>query len=87
MTPNVVTLWYRAPELLFGETKYTTAVDIWSAGCVMGELLQHKPLLPGSTEQTEIELITKLLGTPNETIWPGFSKLAHANILSLPKQE
>ncbi|KAI7849570.1 kinase-like domain-containing protein [Circinella umbellata] len=86
MTPNVVTLWYRAPELLFGEATYTTAVDLWSAGCILGELMQHRPLLPGNTEQSELNLIVKLLGTPNEHIWPGFSKLPLAKSLILPKQ-
>ncbi|KAI7871226.1 kinase-like domain-containing protein [Spinellus fusiger] len=87
MTPNVVTLWYRSPELLLGETNYTTAVDLWSAGCIMGELLQHKPILPGNTEQVELDLIVKLLGTPNETIWPGFSRLPLAKSIVLPKQD
>ncbi|KAG2177019.1 hypothetical protein INT43_007673, partial [Umbelopsis isabellina] len=87
MTPKVVTLWYRAPELLFGESHYTTAVDMWSVGCIFGELMKHKPLLPGNTEQKEIELIVKLIGSPNETIWPGFSKLPFAKSLILPQQE
>lgn len=86
MTPNVVTLWYRAPEVLFGDNNYTTAIDLWSAGCIMGELMQHKPLLPGNTEQAELDLIVKLLGSPNDTIWPGFSKLPSAKLLVLPDQ-
>ncbi|KAI8334597.1 kinase-like domain-containing protein [Chlamydoabsidia padenii] len=87
MTPNVVTLWYRSPELLYGDANYTTAVDLWSAGCIMGELLQHRPLLPGTTEQTQLNLIVKLLGTPNETIWPGFTQLPLGKALLLPKQD
>ncbi|CAO3642585.1 unnamed protein product [Cunninghamella blakesleeana] len=87
MTPNVVTLWYRSPELLYGDANYTTAVDLWSAGCIMGELLLHKPLLPGSTEQSQLNLIVKLLGTPNENIWPGYSHLPLAKALVLPKQD
>lgn len=62
MSPNVVTLWYRAPELLLGCTVYTTAIDMWSAGCILGELLLHKPLLPGRTEVQQIEMIVDLLG-------------------------
>lgn len=69
MTPNVVTLWYRAPELLFGATNHSTAIDMWAAGCILGELLLHKPLLPGKTEIQQIEMIIELLGkcffTPN----------------------
>lgn len=62
MTPNVVTLWYRAPELLLGSKMHTTAVDMWAAGCILGELLLHKPLLPGKTEIQQIEMIIDLLG-------------------------
>ncbi|SAM00300.1 hypothetical protein [Absidia glauca] len=87
MTPNVVTLWYRSPELLYGDANYSTAVDLWSAGCIMGELLQHRPLLPGTTEQTQLNLIVKLLGTPNEHIWPGFTQLPLGKALLLPKQD
>ncbi|KAL9558070.1 hypothetical protein MBANPS3_001093 [Mucor bainieri] len=86
MTPNVVTLWYRAPEVLFGDSYYTTAIDLWSAGCIMGELMQHKPLLPGNTEQAQLDMIVKLLGSPNDKIWPGFDKLPAAKMLVLPKQ-
>ncbi|KAI7896044.1 kinase-like domain-containing protein [Mucor mucedo] len=86
MTPNVVTLWYRAPEVLFGDTNYTTSIDLWSAGCIMGELMQHKPLLPGNTEQAQLDLIVKLLGSPNDSIWPGFNKLPSSKLLVLPKQ-
>ncbi|KAI9311046.1 kinase-like domain-containing protein [Dichotomocladium elegans] len=87
MTPNVVTLWYRSPELLLGESFYTTAVDLWSAGCIFGELLLHRPFLPGNTEQAQLDLIVKLLGTPNEHIWPGFARLPLANVFELPKQD
>lgn len=62
MTPNVVTLWYRAPELLLGTTMHCTAVDMWAAGCILCELLLHKPLLPGKTEIQQIEMIIDLLG-------------------------
>ena len=70
MTPTVVTLWYRAPELLLGSLTQTTAIDIWSAACVFAELLLHKPLLPGRSELNQIELTINLLGTPTEAIWP-----------------
>lgn len=58
-----------------------------SVGCIFGELMRHKPLLPGNTEQKEIELIVNLLGSPNDTIWPGYSKLPFAKSLNLPQQE
>lgn len=86
MTPVVVTLWYRAPELLFGSKQQTTAIDVWSVACIFGELLLHKPLLPGRTEFNQIELIVSLLGSPNETIWPGLSKFEFFESFSLKQQ-
>lgn len=62
MTPRVVTLWYRAPELLLQAPTQTTSVDMWAAGCILGELLGHKPLLPGRSEIQQLELIVDLLG-------------------------
>ncbi|XP_075484658.1 cyclin-dependent kinase G-2-like [Primulina tabacum] len=74
-TSLVVTLWYRAPELLLGAKQYSTAIDMWSLGCIMSELLSKEPLFNGKTEVEQLDKIFKILGTPNETIWPGFSKL------------
>ncbi|KAG0047715.1 Cyclin-dependent kinase 10 [Gryganskiella cystojenkinii] len=85
MTPKVVTLWYRAPELLFGDLNYTTAVDMWSAGCIFGELLKHAPLLPGKVEKEQVDLMIELLGTPHEKIWAGFNQLPMSSI-KLPEQ-
>lgn len=62
MTPRIVTLWYRAPEILFEAKTHSTAVDMWAAGCILGELLTHKPLLPGKSEIQQIEMIIDLLG-------------------------
>lgn len=62
MTPQVVTLWYRAPELLLASRFQTTAIDMWAVGCILGELLDHKPLLPGTTEIAQLEYIIDLLG-------------------------
>ncbi|XP_030367907.1 cyclin-dependent kinase 10 isoform X3 [Strigops habroptila] len=86
MTPKVVTLWYRAPELLLGMATQTTSIDMWAAGCILAELLAHKPLLPGTSEIHQIDLIVQLLGTPNENIWPGFSKLPLVSQYTLRKQ-
>ncbi|KVI05763.1 cyclin-dependent kinase G-2-like isoform X1 [Cynara cardunculus var. scolymus] len=74
-THLVVTLWYRAPELLLGAKEYSTAIDMWSLGCIMAELLSKQPLFNGKTEFDQLDKIFKTLGTPNETIWPGYSKL------------
>ena len=61
-TSKVVTLWYRAPELLFGSKVYHTAVDMWAIGCIFAELLKHQPLLPGKNEMHQLQLIYELLG-------------------------
>ncbi|MEE6483893.1 hypothetical protein FKM82_013686 [Ascaphus truei] len=74
-TPIVVTLWYRAPELLLGAKEYSTAIDMWSVGCIFGELLTQKPLFPGKSEIDQINKIFKDLGTPSEKIWPGYNEL------------
>ncbi|KAK5923307.1 hypothetical protein CgunFtcFv8_000288 [Champsocephalus gunnari] len=74
-TPVVVTLWYRSPELLLGAKEYSTAVDLWSVGCIFGELLTQKPLFPGKSEIDQINKIFKDLGSPSEKIWPGYNEL------------
>ncbi|XP_055538173.1 cyclin-dependent kinase 10 [Wyeomyia smithii] len=86
MTPGLVTLWYRSPELLFGAKEQTTAVDMWATGCILGELLSHKPLMPGVSEISQIELIIDLLGTPSEAIWPDFPKLPAVQNFTLKVQ-
>lgn len=68
--PNVAYIcsrYYRAPELIFGSTKYTTAIDIWSAGCVLGELLISQPLFPGESSVDQLVEIIRVLGTPAKT--------------------
>lgn len=80
-TALVVTRWYRPPELLLGERKYTTAVDIWGIGCVFAELFIRKPILVGKSDAHQAQLIFELIGSP-ET-WDGAAKLpnkTHFNI-------
>ncbi|KAL6779722.1 CDKH1 [Auxenochlorella protothecoides x Auxenochlorella symbiontica] len=74
-THMVVTLWYRAPELLLGAKHYSTAVDVWSVGCIMAELLTREPLFPGKGEIDQLGKIFGLLGTPTEETWPGLDRL------------
>jgi len=75
-TNKVVTLWYRAPELLLGETHYNSSIDMWSAGCVFVDFLTRKPLFPGNkTELEQIGVIWALLGTPTEENWPNAKNL------------
>ena len=75
LTHEVVTLWYRAPEILLGQTNYTPSVDIWSVGCIYAEMLLGKPLFEGECEIDQIFKIFQVLGTPNETTWPGVTAL------------
>jgi cyclin-dependent kinase len=72
---EVVTLWYRAPDVLLGSRKYSTPIDIWSAGCIFGEMVTGKPLFPGSSTLDELLRIFKALGTPSEESWPGIVEL------------
>lgn len=75
-THEVVTLWYRAPEILLGEKHYSPAVDMWSVGCIFAELAKGKVLFRGDSEIGELFEIFQVLGTPNDmTNWPGVSKL------------
>lgn len=84
LTQLVVTLWYRAPELLLGATTYGEAVDMWSVGCIFGELLTQEPLLQGRNEVDELTKIFELCGIPTEDTWPGFRRLPNARSLRLP---
>ncbi|CAK7223323.1 hypothetical protein SBRCBS47491_005169 [Sporothrix bragantina] len=84
LTPLVVTLWYRAPELLLGARRYGRAVDMWSVGCIFGELLTREPLLQGKNEADELARIFDLCGVPTDTTWPGFRRLPNARALRLP---
>eukprot|EP00270_Netrium_digitus_P015439 TRINITY_DN5413_c0_g1_i1.p1 TRINITY_DN5413_c0_g1~~TRINITY_DN5413_c0_g1_i1.p1 ORF type:complete len:409 (+),score=92.31 TRINITY_DN5413_c0_g1_i1:121-1227(+) len=66
MTEYVVTRWYRAPELLLSCEEYTTAIDVWSVGCIFAELLGRKPLFPGKDYIHQLKLIINLIGSPDE---------------------
>ncbi|KAK9813941.1 hypothetical protein WJX73_005852 [Symbiochloris irregularis] len=74
-THEIVTLWYRAPEVLLGCSMYSPAVDMWSVACIFAEIVRKEPLLPGDSEWQQLLHIFKLLGTPNEETWPGVTKL------------
>ncbi|KAK4788832.1 hypothetical protein SAY86_020151 [Trapa natans] len=75
LTNHVITLWYRPPELLLGATKYGPAVDMWSVGCIFAELLHGKPIFPGKDVPEQLNKIFELCGAPDETNWPGVSKI------------
>ncbi|KAF5735335.1 Serine/threonine-protein kinase [Tripterygium wilfordii] len=69
LTNRVVTLWYRAPELLLGSTDYGVGIDLWSAGCVLAEMFAGRPIMPGRTEVEQLHRIFKLCGTPSGEYW------------------
>lgn len=71
----MITLWYRPPELLLGATRYGPPVDIWSAGCILAELILGKPLFTGKSEMDQLQLIFDMLGTPTPETWDGFQDL------------
>jgi len=75
-THEIVTLWYRAPEVLLGIKTYSTGVDMWSIGCIFAEMVLGHPLFPGDSEIDELFRIFRILGTPTEQTWPGVSQLA-----------
>ncbi|KAI1728151.1 protein kinase domain-containing protein [Ditylenchus destructor] len=74
-THEIVTLWYRAPEILLGAQRYSTGVDIWSIGCIFAEMARKKPLFQGDSEIDQIFRIFRILSTPTEEIWPNVSHL------------
>ncbi|ODQ65062.1 negative regulator of the PHO system [Nadsonia fulvescens var. elongata DSM 6958] len=72
---EVVTLWYRAPDVLLGSRTYSTSIDIWSTGCIMAEMFTGRPLFPGASNEDQLDRIFKLMGTPNERTWANISTL------------
>lgn len=76
-TKEVLTLWYRAPEILLGCIEYTTAVDIWSIGCIFAELHLKKPLFLGENDIDQLFKIFRIKGTPNANVWPEVVTLQH----------
>ncbi|RAK97684.1 negative regulator of the PHO system [Aspergillus ibericus CBS 121593] len=72
---EVVTLWYRAPDVLLGSRSYSTSIDIWSIGCIVAEMYMGRSLFPGSNNEDQLQKIFKIMGTPCEGSWPGVSRL------------
>ncbi|UYV76278.1 CDK12 [Cordylochernes scorpioides] len=74
-TNKVITLWYRPPELLLGEERYGPAIDIWSCGCILGELFTKKPIFQANQEFAQLEAISRICGTPTPAVWPNVINL------------
>ena len=84
LTHEILTLWYRAPEILLGQKEYSTPIDIWSIGLIFYEMAHRKPLFAGDCEIDQIFKIFQIFGTPNENNWPGITKLPEFK-LSFPQ--
>ncbi len=76
---EVVTLWYRAPDVLMGSRKYSQSIDVWSCGTIFAEMATGRPLFPGTNVQDQLVRIFKVMGTPTEETWPGVSALPEYN--------
>jgi cyclin-dependent kinase 10 len=74
-TPKVVTLWYRAPEVILGVGQYDEAIDMWSVGCIFAELIKRRPLFPADSELESVSLFCELIGLPNDKLWPELVRL------------
>ncbi|CAK9824087.1 Cyclin-dependent kinase 20 [Anthophora retusa] len=81
---QIATRWYRAPELLYGARYYTSAIDMWSVGCILGELLNKSPLFPGETDIEQLAIVLKYLGTPTSETWPDLNILPDYNKITFP---
>lgn len=85
-THEVVTLWYRSPDVLMGSRQYGTAVDIWSVGCIFAEMATGSPLFPGQNDNDQLDKIFELLGTPDVTSWPSIVDLPdHHKYARIPR--
>ena len=81
---QVATRWYRPPELLYGARVYDEGVDLWGVGCILGELINSSPLFPGENDIDQLCCVTRILGTPNEQVWPGLSDLPDYKKITFP---
>jgi len=85
-TNKVITLWYRPPELLLGEERYGPAIDVWSCGCILGELFTKKPLFQANEEFAQLMVISRMCGTPCPAVWPDVIHLPGFQQLKPKKQ-
>ena len=81
---EVVTLWYRPPDVLLGSTEYSTSIDVWAVGCIFFEMACGRPLFAGTKVEEELYLIFRLLGTPTEKTLPGVTSNPEFQALQIP---
>lgn len=87
MTDYIATRWYRAPEVILSWKRYSAAIDVWSVGCILAELITRKPLLPAGSEEEQILMINDLIGNPQEEMSEEISKENKEFLKSLPKRK
>lgn len=80
-THEVVTMWYRSPDVLLGSTQYGTSVDMWSVGCIFAEMATGRPLFAGRNDADQLLLIFRFLGTPNSSIWPSLNQYPNSTTM------
>lgn len=85
-TNKVITLWYRPPELLLGEERYGPPIDVWSCGCILGELFTKKPIFQANQEMAQLDSISRICGTPCPAVWPKVIHLPHWHTFKPKKQ-
>ncbi|CCD69307.1 Cyclin-dependent kinase 7 [Caenorhabditis elegans] len=85
-THQVVTRWYRAPELLFGARSYGVGIDIWSVGCIIAELLLRNPIFPGESDIDQLVKIFNILGCPTPETWPNMTEM-NSYVIIKPQTE
>lgn len=86
-TPDVVSQWYKAPELLFGDKTYELGIDIWALGCAIAEMSRGSPLFKGDSDLDLLHRIFKVLGTPTRDQIPNYDKLVDAFNVNMPTYE
>lgn len=84
---EVVTLWYRPPDIILENNKYFYSIDIWGVGCILSEMSTMRPLFPGSKEEDQLNKIFRILGTPTEETWPGVTSLPGWKKFNLEQRE
>ncbi|XP_048462207.1 cyclin-dependent kinase 16-like [Rhincodon typus] len=82
---EVVTLWYRPPDVLLGSTEYSTPIDMWGVGCIFYEMGTGRPCFSGSTVEDQLHLIFRTLGTPTEETWSGISTHSQFSAYHFPR--
>lgn len=80
LTNEVVTLWYRSPELLLGSTKYNQSCDLWSVGCIFAEIITNRPLFLGKNIEEQLNNIFEIRGSPESNDWQEASSLPNFNL-------